>query len=50
MIHEYRAYYIMPGRMPDIQKRFAEATMKHGPLVERVDNKLWRPTSFSPIQ
>lgn len=28
MIHEYRAYYIMPGRMPDIQKRFAEVTMK----------------------
>ena len=21
MIHEYRAYYIMPGRMPDIQTR-----------------------------
>jgi NIPSNAP len=107
MIHEYRAYYIMPGRMPDIQKRFAEVTMKlfkkhgievvgfwepiigesnelvyicayadlatrervwkafmadpewqaarkaseaNGPLVERVVNKIWRPTSFSPIQ
>jgi hypothetical protein len=107
MIHEYRAYYIMPGRMPDIQKRFAEVTMKlfkkhgievvgfwepvigesnelvyicaypdlatrervwkafmadpewqaarkaseaNGPLVERVVNKIWRPTAFSPIQ
>src|SRR5947208_9080154 len=34
MIYEYRAYYVMPGRMPDIQKRFAEVTMnlfkKHG--------------------
>ena len=63
MIHEYRAYYIMPGRMPDIQKRFAEVTMKlfkkHGievvgfwePVIgesnERVVNKIWRPTSFS---
>jgi len=107
MIHEYRAYYIMPGRMPDIQKRFADVTMHlfkrhgievvgfwepvigesnelvyicafedlaarerawkafmadpewhaarkasevNGPLVERVVNKIWRPTSFSPIQ
>ena len=66
MIHEYRAYYVMPGRMPDIQKRFAEVTMKlfkkHGievvgfwePVIgesnERVVNKIWRPTSFSPIQ
>jgi hypothetical protein len=34
MIYEWRAYYIMPGRMPDIQKRFADHTMrlfaKHG--------------------
>jgi hypothetical protein len=107
MIYEYRAYYIMPGRMPDIQKRFADVTMnlfkKHGiqvvgfwetlygesnelvyilafedagarqkkwdafqadpdwqsarkasemngPLVQRVVNKLWKPTSFSPLQ
>jgi hypothetical protein len=107
MIFEYRAYYIMPGRMPDIQRRFADVTMnlfkKHGievvgfwepmigesnelvyicayqdlahrervwksfmadpewqaarkasevngPLVERVVNKIWRPTSFSPLQ
>jgi hypothetical protein len=28
MIYEYRAYYVMPGRMPDIQKRFREVTMK----------------------
>ena len=28
MIYEYRAYYVMPGRMPDIQRRFAEVTMK----------------------
>lgn len=106
MIYEYRAYYVMPGRMPDIQRRFAETTMtlfaKHGitvvgfwepvigennelvymcqfedlahrerawaafiadpawqaakkateangPLVERVVNKIFRPTSFSPM-
>jgi len=24
--------------------------IKHGLLVERVVNKIWRPTSFSPIQ
>ena len=107
MIHEYRAYDIMPGRMPDIQKRFAEVTMKlfkkhgievvgfwdtvvgesnelvyicafddlahrtkawaafqadpewqaarkaseaNGPLLERVVNKIWKPTPFSPLQ
>ncbi len=107
MIYEYRAYYVMPGRMLDIQRRFAEVTMKlfkkhgvnvvgfwetiigesnemvyilswadlgerdriwktfmadpewlaarkaseaNGPLVERVVNKIWRPTSFSPMQ
>ena len=107
MVYEYRAYYIMPGRMPDIQKRFADVTMnlfkKHGiqvvgfwetlfgesnelvyilafddvatrqkkwdafqsdpewqsarkasemngPLVQRVVNKLWKPTAFSPLQ
>jgi hypothetical protein len=107
MIYEYRAYYIVPGRMPDIQRRFADVTMglfkKHGimvvgfwetvigesnelvyicayedlgqrerawkafmadpdwqaakarteadgPLVERVVNKIWRPTAFSPLQ
>ena len=22
----------------------------NGPLVERVVNKIWRPTSFSPLQ
>ena len=107
MVYEYRAYYIMPGRMPDIQKRFADHTMKlftkhgikvvgfwetvfgesnelvymcayddlahrervwkafmgdpewqavrkqsemNGPLVERVVNKIFRPTAFSPLQ
>src|SRR5262245_63393813 len=28
MIYEYRAYYAAPGRMPDIQKRFNDVTMK----------------------
>src|SRR5918999_1405145 len=28
MIYEYRAYYVVPGRMPDIQRRFADITMK----------------------
>ena len=28
MIYEYRAYYALPGRMPDIQKRFNDVTMK----------------------
>jgi hypothetical protein len=107
MIYEYRAYYVMPGRMPDIQKRFNDVTMRlfakhgikvvgfwdtiigdtseltyicafddlahrqrawdsfvadpewqeakkqselNGPLVERVVNKIWRPTKFSPLQ
>jgi hypothetical protein len=107
MIYEYRAYYALPGRMPDIQKRFADVTMglfkKHGirvigfwetvigqnnelvyicqfddlshrqaawaafqadpewqaarkaseangPLLERVVNKIWKATSFSPLQ
>jgi hypothetical protein len=107
MIYEYRAYYAMPGRMPDIQKRFADVTMRlfqkhgikvvgfwetvigesnelvyicayddlahrervwqafladpewqaakkaselNGPLLERVVNKIWRPTAFSPLQ
>ena len=34
MIYEWRAYYVMPGRMADIQRRFADHTMrlfeKHG--------------------
>jgi NIPSNAP len=107
MIYEYRAYYALPGRMPDIQKRFADVTMKlfakhgikvigfwdtvvgennelvyicafndlahrekawaafqadpewqaarkaseaNGPLLEKVINKIWKPTPFSPIQ
>jgi hypothetical protein len=107
MIYEYRAYYALPGRMPDIQKRFADVTMglfkKHGirvigfwetvigennelvyicqfddfahrqaawaafqadpewqaarkaseangPLLERVVNKIWKATAFSPLQ
>ena len=107
MIYEYRAYYAVPGRMPDIQRRFADITMSlfkrhgitvvgfwdtvigesnelvyicafdnlaprerawaafmadpdwqkakreteaNGPLVERVVNKIWKPTAFSPMQ
>jgi len=107
MIYEWRAYYIMPGRMPDIQKRFADHTMKlfakhgikvvgfwetvfgesnelvymcafddlahrdrvwnafqsdpewqavrkqselNGPLVQRVVNKIFKPTAFSPMK
>jgi uncharacterized protein YbaA (DUF1428 family) len=107
MIYEWRAYYIMPGRMHDIQKRFADHTMRlfakhgitvvgfwepvigesnelvymcayedmaardrawksfmsdpewqavrkdselNGPLVQRFVNKIFRPTSFSPLQ
>ena len=106
MIYEYRAYYAVPGRMPDIQKRFNDVTMRlfdkhritvvgfwetvigesnelvyicafddlaarqkawdafqadpewqaakkasemNGPLIERVVNKIWKPTAFSPI-
>lgn len=34
MIYEYRAYHVMPGRLPDILKRFNDVTMtlfrKHG--------------------
>ena len=107
MIYEYRAYYVVPGRMPDIQRRFNDVTMRlfdkhgvkvvgfwetvigesnelvyicafddlahrqraweafmadpewqeakkqselNGPLVERVVNKIWRPTKFSPLR
>ena len=107
MIYEWRAYYVMPGRMPDILKRFYDHTMRlfakhrikvvglwqpvigesnelvyicafddlaarqkawdafqadpewqaakkasemNGPLVERVVNKIWKPTAFSPIK
>jgi hypothetical protein len=107
MIYEYRAYYVLPGRMPDVQRRFGDVTMtlfkKHGirvvgfwetvigennelvyicqfddlahrqaawaafqadpewqaarkaseadgPLLERVVNKIWKPTAFSPLQ
>jgi hypothetical protein len=107
MIYEYRAYYVVPGRMPDIQRRFSDVTMRlfekhhikvvgfwetvvgesnelvyicayddlaarqrawdafvadpewqeakkqsemNGPLVERVVNKIWRPTKFSPLR
>jgi hypothetical protein len=107
MIYEYRAYYAVPGRMPDIQRRFNDVTMRlfdkhgikvvgfwetvigesnelvyicafddlahrqrawdafmadpewqeakkqselNGPLVERVVNKIWRPTKFSPLK
>jgi hypothetical protein len=28
MIYEYRAYYALPGKMPEIQKRFNDVTMK----------------------
>ena len=42
MIDEWRAYHIMPGRMPDIQKRFADHTMrlfaKHGITVDVLVN------------
>ena len=107
MIYEYRAYYACPGRMPDVQRRFADHTMKlfarhgitvvgfwetevgesnelvyicqfqdmahrdrawaafradpdwqavrkaseaNGPLLERVVNKIWKPTAYSPLQ
>ena len=107
MIYEYRAYYAAPGKMPDIQKRFADHTMKlfakhgikvvgfwesvigqsnelvyicafndlehrmkawasfqaepdwqaarkaseaNGPLLEKFVNKIWKATSFSPLQ
>jgi|SRR3990172_2584412 len=37
MIYEYRAYYVLPGRMPDLKKRFANVTMnlfkRHGITV-----------------
>ena len=41
MIYEYRAYYVMPGRMVDLQRRFADVTMglfkKHGIQVVGFD-------------
>jgi hypothetical protein len=107
MIYEYRAYSVMPGRMSDLKKRFANVTMDlfkrhgitvigfwetvigesnelvylcafedlahrerawqafaadpewreavtaseaNGPLIQRIVNKIWRPTRFSPLQ
>ena len=43
MIYEYRAYYAVPGRMPDIQKRFNDVTMR---LFEKHKIKVvgfWQP-------
>jgi hypothetical protein len=33
MIYELRIYHIMPGRMPDINKRFNDVTM--GPIKKQ---------------
>ena len=35
MIYEYRAYYVMPGRMPDVQKRFADLDVPESELARR---------------
>ena len=37
------------GADPDRIKAFAE-TEKDGPLVARVENRIMRPTSYSPLQ
>ena len=62
MIDEWRAYDIMPGRMPDIQQRFADHTMrlfqKHGikvvgfwqPVTGESNELVFRPTAYSPLQ
>ncbi len=34
---------------PERQKIFAESE-KDGPLIQRITNEIWRPTSFSPMQ
>ena len=108
MIYELRIYTCLPGRMADLQRRFADHTLAlwerhgieqagfwttlignsnndltymlrwnslaeretrwnafmadpewqaarkaseaNGPLLERVVNKIWKPTPFSPLQ
>lgn len=37
------------GADPDRIKDFAE-TEKNGPLVARIENKIMRPTAYSPLQ
>ena len=107
MIYEYRVYEAMPGKLPALNARFREVTLrlfekhglkvvgfwetvvgtsnqlhymlsfqnlgdrerawaafgadaewqaaraaseKNGPLVARVQNSIWRPTDYSPMQ
>ena len=107
MMYEYRAYYVMPGKMPALHERFSKVTMSlfkrhgmqvvgfcetvigesnelvyilafedlahrerawqaffadpewqeakrvseaNGPLIERIVNKIWKPTPYSPIR
>jgi hypothetical protein len=46
--HRERAWAAF-GADPDRQKDFAE-TEKDGPLVARVENKIMRPTPYSPLK
>ena len=46
--HRERAWASF-GADPDRAKAFAE-TEKDGPLVARVENRIMRPTSYSPLQ
>jgi hypothetical protein len=107
MLYEYRRYEVIPGRLGDLNKRFATITIpiwerfgvrvvgfwtaevgtsnvlhymlswedmaererkwsafiadkerqekfaeteRNGPLVARLENSFWRPTSYSPMQ
>ena len=40
MLYEYRRYVVVPGRMPDLQRRFRERTV---PIWRRIDI---RPVGF----
>jgi len=53
MLYELRTYSAMPGRLPDLNRRFADITMgffKNGPLVRRLTAQILRPTAYSPMQ
>ena len=53
MIYEERVYTIVPGRMPDINKRFSEVTMKlfekHGMKVVGFWQTIIGPSSISEL-
>ncbi len=66
MIYELRVYHCVPGRLPNLLKRFDTITLKlwekhgirqagsetekDGPIVASVSNTILQPTSFSSVK